>query len=262
MSEKIPEDKTQRLASLNQDVFAVSSQPAPKAVKKKAVKQVERGRAPRPAEAPPPVATRAVAMAAEETPTALPHTLLIGVMVMAVLLVGGIGGGIVFGFSLWEKVALIETESAALSSSLGRLEQRVASLEGQLSAAEEDASNMGDDQQANILELTSRLRQLARDMTRSTTDLTRLRDRVGSVASMAERANSATREQSSQIAALASQIANLPAPAVAPAAAPTPAPLGPVTDEQARAQIQTLQARLDTMANDIRGIYRLLEQSR
>ena len=253
MSEKIPEDKTQRLASLNQDVFAVSPKPVSSAKPQAAPPPRARPQNPQPAAVP----SRPPMMGAEPAPTTLPQSLLIGMMVLAVLVVGGIGGGVVLGFSLLERVSMLETESAALSTTLSRVDQRVAALEGQLAAAEQDTSNMGEEEQANILQFTSRLRKVALDVTRTNADLARLQKRLNEVGTLAEQTSSVSSEQASRIASLASQVANLPLQSGA-----APAQPASVTDAQAREQIQSLQTRLDRMANDIRSIYRLLEQSR
>lgn len=251
MSDRIPEDKTQRLASLNQDVFSVPAGGAPQTRPSKPRAEKAPGRAApapaRPSSAPEPLAH----------PTGTSHNaLMIGIMVLALLLVGGIGGGVVFGFSLWERVSLIETENAALSTSIVRMEQRIASLEGQLSAAQEETSDMGDDEQASILQFSSRLRKVALDVTRATADLAKIEKKLGAVDSTASGASAKVDDQARRLAALASQVAGMPAQTAAPA------PAGPTEDAKAREDIQAIQSRLDRMSNEIRAIYRLLEQAR
>lgn len=253
----IPDEKTKRLASLNQDVFAVSNgRQAPREARaeKSQPKPRPKAAAPRPAAKPSPVVTHVVPEPEREHQ---PNTLVIGVMAMAVLLVIGLGAGVVFSYSLWERLDLLETENQALAGVLSGMDQRIATLEGQLSAAEQDTSKMGDDQQANMLQFSSRLRKVALDVTRVTADLARMEKALENVSSQAERATSVSGEQTGRINSLAGQLAELQGRPVAQAA-----PSGPVSDAQARQQIADLQARLDRMTNDIRSIYRLLEQTR
>lgn len=255
----IPDEKTKRLASLNQDVFAVSnSRPASREAdaEKPQPKPRPKTAAPRPASKPTPVVTHVVA---EPQPghERQSNTLVIGVMAMAVLLVVGIGAGVVFSYSLWERLDLLETENRALAGVLTGMDQRIAMLEGQLNAAEQETSKMGDDPQANMLQFSSRLRKVALDVSRVTADVARLQKSLENVSAEAERATSVSGEQAGRINSLAGQLAELQGRPVAQAA-----PAGPVSDAQARQQIADLQARLDRMTNDIRSIYRLLEQTR
>ena len=242
----IPEHKTKRLMSLNQDVFAVkpespaaeqADEPAPR-------RRTERRASTSPATAQP---ARPVVGAQPSRDAAGSKKLLLLLLGVVAALVLVVAVGAVAGFHMYERLTALQAQVAMPD----------AALEKSLDAAGQEASKMDGDAQANVLQLTGRVRKVALDLSRLTAEFERQKKRVLENTARSERAEELAATQAGRVDTLSARVAAIPAQSSAPAPAP-----GSATDAQARQQVQALQARVDKMANEIRSIYRLLEQTR
>jgi uncharacterized membrane protein len=252
----IPEHKTKRLMSLNQDVFAVKAD-APAAEQKgdDGARQRPERRTASPASMAQPA--RPVAHPAPLSGNTGSNKLLLALLGVVVVLVLVVAAGAVAGFHLYERLGAMQEQLAQPDDGLQPLQSRIAALEKSLDAAGQEASKMDGDAQANVLQLTGRVRKVALDLSRLTAELERQKKRVIETSARAERAEDMATEQAGRVDTLSARVAAIPTQTSAPAPSP-----GSGTDAQARAQVQALQARVDKMANEIRSIYRLLEQTR
>lgn len=252
----IPEHKTKRLMSLNQDVFAVkpespaaeqADEPAPR-------RRTERRASTSPATAQP---ARPVVGAQPSRDAAGSKKLLLLLLGVVAALVLVVAVGAVAGFHMYERLTALQAQVAMPDADVQALQERIAALEKSLDAAGQEASKMDGDAQANVLQLTGRVRKVALDLSRLTAEFERQKKRVLENTARSERAEELAATQAGRVDTLSARVAAIPAQSSAPAPAP-----GSATDAQARQQVQALQARVDKMANEIRSIYRLLEQTR
>ena len=254
----IPEHKTKRLMSLNQDVFAVKPDSAPAEPseperRKPARQTAQKGPVPQPQPARPVSAP--VARGAEQRPGSRPLLLaLLGVVAVLVLVVAA---GAVAGFHLYERIGALQAQLEQPDDLMPALESRIAALEKSLDAAGKEADQMDGEAQSSMLQLTGRLRKVALDLSRVTAELERQKKRVIEASASAGRAEELAAEQAGRLDTLSARVSALPTQTASAPAAPAA-----TSDEQARAQVQALQGRVDKMANEIRSIYRLLEQTR
>ncbi len=233
-----PESKQKRLMSLNQDVLAVS--PASSAEKSTPT-----------ARQPATGAHRAVQPSLQPSQGARSgNTLLVGLGLLAC--VGVVVGvlGIMFALDSKQQVASLKASLQRPDAQVSSLSARVAELEGRLDAAGQDTDKMDDEAQSNLLQMNSRIRKTALDLTRLSSDVGRLEGRVNGADSGLEAVKASLAEQTAQLKALQGKLAGLQTGAGSSAGADTAA---------LEKQLAQLNVRLDKQASEIKAMYRMLE---
>ena len=252
----IPDEKSKRLAALNQDVFAVQPDGSRAAPRQRSKVPAARSDAPQPpkqrtAPARSAPVTLSVSASPEDSASTV-NRMALAMLVVAFVVVLTTCAGVVVAFLMSDRLDLLDSENRAQASVIESMERRIALLEGQLTAAEEDTNKMGTDQQANILQLTSRVRKLAKEISAVTGKTESLETAVSSATALSERAASVAGEQSGRINSLAREVAAIALDAPSASAAPSSGGSGDNAEMMVRQtmmeqEIAELQARLQRM---------------
>lgn len=257
----IPDEKSKRLAALNQDVFAVQpdgSRAAPRQSAKAPAARADTGstaptRSAQPKRSAP--VTLSVSPSSDD-PAGAVNRMALAMMVVAFVVVVTTCAGVVVAFMMSDRLDLLDSENRAQASVIESMERRIALLEGQLTAAEEDTNKMGTDQQANVLQLTTRVRKLARELDAVTGKTSALENAVSSATAMSERAASVAGEQSGRINSLAREVAAIALNAPSGAA---PAPAAGVSGDSAEMMVR--QTMMEQEIAELQSRLQRLERS-
>lgn len=233
-----PESKQKRLMSLNQDVLAV----APGAAQEKAA----------PAARQPTGAQRRVQPAAQPATATRPGgALLVGLGLIAC--VGVVAGvlGIMFALDGRQQLAALESKLGRPDAQVSSLSARVAELEGRLDAAGQDTDKMDDQAQSSLLQINSRIRKTALDLTRLSSDVGKLESRLNGSDAGLSTLKASLAEQSATLKALQGKISGLQSAGGGGSSS--------VDEAAIERQLLQLNVRLDKQASEIKAIYRMLE---
>ena len=242
---EFPENKQKRLASLNQDVLAVS--PArTSAADKSEPRMVQTG------------SHRVVTP--DQNATVQPQSSKLLVVVSLLACAGVIIGvvGMLFALDSKQQLQKIQTQLTQPNAQVGSLSNRVAELEGRLDAAGQDTDKMGEQPQSSLLQTNSRIRKLAVDVSRLNAELEKLRTKLDSSGNSGAAAQELVKQQASRLKALESKVAGLSSSTGASAPAPVVAK-APLSDSQWEQQLVQLNIRMEKQASEIKAIYRMLE---
>lgn len=233
-----PESKQKRLMSLNQDVLAVS--PAAAAEKAARPKQTSTG------------AQRAIHTPQQPAATARSGNGLImalGLLASAGVIAGVLG--IMFALDSKQQLQQLAAQIDRPDAQVSSLSARVTELEARLDAAGQETDKMDDQSQSSLLQINSRIRKTALDLTRLNSDVGKLTGRVSDSDASLGNLKTALSNQSAQLKALESKLAGLQG---------GPASKSATADEAAiERQLLQLNIRMEKQASEIKAIYRMLE---
>ena len=233
---EFPENKQKRLMSLNQDVLAVSpAQAAPRREPKAAQSGTQKS-----------VPSAVPEAAAGRQPT----TLLVALALLACagLLVAVVA--VIFALDAKQQLQQISDKMDAPSAQVSSLSKRVADLEGRLDAAGQDTAKMDDKSQSSLLQVNSKLRKTALDVTRLNGDLDKLRNRIDDIAAGGDVA-ALVKQQGVRLAALEQQLATLKQQGSGSKASSS--------GQDWEQQVVQLNIKVEKQASEIKAIYRMLE---
>lgn len=254
-----PDDKKNRLSGLSQDVIAVGSRtskasavpPAP------AARPVES-----PAETRPPPQRAAV-----PPPAASPHQaaapagkgLSVAVGLLGVLVVGlAIAGMQLFASSgsLREAVEAGQASDQQLQEKLVAAQERIAKLEAQLGAADEDARNMGGASQASLLQVSAMSREMRKEIERLSAAINELDQEVGDLRRLAE----GNRKDAQNALVLAEKVNTRLGAVNEQVLAVGKKPAAAAVSPEVQEQLKVLGDRTEKLTGDVRQLYRLVER--
>jgi hypothetical protein len=256
-----PDDKKNRLSGLSQDVIAVGSRtskapavaPSPTAARQTEAPADTRPTPPQRAAGVPPAAAPGQAGAPAG------KGLAVAVGVLGVLVVGLVIAGMQLfssSGSLREAVEAGRVSDQQLQDKLVAAQERIAKLEAQLGAADEDARSMGSASQASLLQVSAMSREMRKEIERLSAAINELDQEVGDLRRLAEgnrkdaqNALVLAEKVNARIGAVNDQIL---AAGRKPAAASVP--------PEVQEQLKVLGDRTEKLTGDVRQLYRLVER--
>lgn len=254
-----PDDKKNRLSGLSQDVIAVGSRTSKAGVAPSpaAARQTE---APADTRPTPPQRAAGVPPAAAPGQAGVPagKGLAVAVGVLGVLVVGLVIAGMQLfssSGSLREAVEAGRVSDQQLQDKLVAAQERIAKLEAQLGAADEDARSMGSASQASLLQVSAMSREMRKEIERLSAAINELDQEVGDLRRLAEgnrkdaqNALVLAEKVNARIGAVNDQVL---AAGRKPAAAVPP---------EVQEQLKVLGDRTEKLTGDVRQLYRLVER--
>lgn len=237
----MPENKKQRLQSLNQDVLAVAPERRQAA---------SGGRPPRRGDSggqAPGGGAPAGGAGGGGSGTGMVVT----VSILSCLLLVSIAAGVLYGLYIQEQMRGIEGNDG-IEEALAPLAARVGDLEDRLDAAGEDNGD-----EASMLQLKSRLNKLASDLSNLTkrvstaeSNSSQARKAAEQASAAANRAEDGLSKQGQRLDAVEGKLDEL---------AGQVSDLAKAMESSAGGDVQHLNNRVEKLSDDIRSIYRILE---